>query len=134
MPMETAFDFYSIMSELQQRLLEGALFGPEEIIQEIFAGPEFDLRGLRLKHCNGPHDLRPALKTFRSLHTPNGGTDGFGRRRKTSGKLQLERRSSSVGEKREKQSINQSINQLEGLVHQLIHFLLNQRIKLYSVC
>ncbi|OWA52841.1 TBC1 domain family member 30 [Hypsibius exemplaris] len=104
LPMETAFDFYSIMSELQQRMLEGALFGPEDIIQEVFAGPEFDLRALRMKHCNSPHDLRPALKTYRSLNSPNSLSEspearligGFGRRRANSANKFMERRSSSA--------------------------------------
>jgi hypothetical protein len=100
--METAFDFYSIMSELQQRMLDGALFGPEDLIQEIFAGPEFDLRALRTKHCNSPEDLRPTLKSWRSLNSAgqNGenrsGTfsAGFLGRRATS--VTLERRNSAT--------------------------------------
>ncbi|XP_055342739.1 TBC1 domain family member 30-like [Paramacrobiotus metropolitanus] len=50
LPVETAFDFYSIMSELQQSILDGMMIGPEELIQELFKIPDFDLRTMRIEH------------------------------------------------------------------------------------
>ncbi|GAU93117.1 hypothetical protein RvY_05104 [Ramazzottius varieornatus] len=61
LPMESAFDFYSIMSELQLRMLDSALFGPEEVAQAVLSVPDFDLRMLRLKHTfQPPQNLRSA--------------------------------------------------------------------------
>lgn len=61
--MDTAFDFYSVMSELQQRLVDGTLFGPEEIVQDVFQVPEFDLRILRAKQLLNATN-NPTLYTF----------------------------------------------------------------------
>ena len=68
--MESAFDFYSIMSELQLRMLDSALFGPEEVAQEVLSVPDFDLRMLRLKHTfQTPQNLRSEMNYHRALRT-----------------------------------------------------------------